>query len=355
MPTKSLITHPNRIAFLFLCAFLYTPWMQANSLAKTYKAETKAVLEALQKKGVAHVGCQDLPTHACHSPTDLMKKLENLEFIEVSDFEKPEDATRWTAFYSLNGDKVYLNSSIPHDSETIGLIGFHELLGTLGVQESEFLITLSVERLLNTPHPLAKNEMAALKKQIKYNSIQAPVATEISKSNTKLSTGGGTVIGGGGDGETLRQRILFSRYFAESAKKSFQKSFSASLMTRMSIEVVDNQNEIIYKMAPHDLSGWPRHILVPRKLTRMPPLGDKLAPNRALEDIGNYFSTILRGFFPHFNQDLTYTLYYSPEHETYFSYPDDTTSIHPAAVKNYWRLLQKRFCPFEGHCQKANL
>lgn len=354
------------LAIAILTAFCPTSNVKAfeskEKLTERYRNHTTWVLMALKDMGIKHIACDlfDEKLETCFSPEDLLEVLSKAEFIKVFSFEKPFGATRWTAFYDPKNYKIYLNKSGEHGASYLGFIGLHEILGLVGVRESEFSISIAAYHLIYSSMnglSLTAGQMKGLKNTLRWGHSYSE--TRLDMLNNSLSVGGVTVVGGAGDSRALEQRILFSNYLLNSISQN-----NASLgifdyipfSIQVPIEITDGKegDEIIYRKNLGKTSAWPEHILVPRHLTLTPPLNkNSTAPNRAIEDIAHYLSPLLpKGILPEFQPTL-YSNFFSYMKFTSFWYPDSLDALHPA-LKNYYDLLWKENCPSLESCSKIS-
>lgn len=301
----------------FLILLTYSQTLFANyDLAQKYFEQTESVLLDLKNAGIDKIACT--PTgEQCLSPERLLNTLGAVKFVVTSDFEKPELATRMAAFFSPSEKTIYLNNNVKHEESTLGFVGLHELLGLEEKNDTEFRISLAsyqLIRALNNNLQDSDDWVETLKKEIEVDKdffVYHIFNTDILNANNQIASGGATVVGGGGDGWTFVQRILLIEYLTKSMKvqkQKFDKAFIKRIMD-LPIEVVDtSSSEIVYIKKPRptietsswsadmltqrQLTVWPAHILVPRQLTSLPALKNPQAPNKAIEDIVNYISSL---------------------------------------------------------------
>src|SRR5690606_1339864 len=100
-----------------------------------------------------------------------------------------------------------------HGASYLGFIGLHEILGLVGVRESEFSISIAAYHLIYSSMnglSLTAGQMKGLKNTLRWGHSYSE--TRLDMLNNSLSVGGVTVVGGAGDSRALEQRILFSNY-----------------------------------------------------------------------------------------------------------------------------------------------
>lgn len=285
------------ISFFFLLIFFSQIVFAQKDLAKRYFEETRSVLLSLKNADIEKMACT--PSGAdCLTPDDLLTTLDTVKFVVTQEFAKPQNATRFSAFYSPTESTIYLNANIKHEQSTLGFIGLHELLGIEGKNDSEFRISLaSYEFLKVAEKKWGLDKVETLKNEIGTEFFEYSTHnTDILNSNNQMSFGGATIIGGGGDSRAFVQRILLLDYFSKvkDLKGATLNSSFIEYIIRIPIEVVDSKNSnIIYiknQRSETNTTGWPVHILVPDSLTSLPPVNDTKASNRAIEEIVNYIS-----------------------------------------------------------------
>lgn len=340
---------------LFVFSFLSTSvvWAQEGSpLALSYKLETKAALEALKAAGIQKMACLDDRQQDCLSPDSLIKVIDSGEvrFKEVRGLKKPDGSTRYTAFYSPEEGAVLLNGEVPHESFGRGFVGLHELFGVKNRPEVEYEFSKGAFILIESKKAgldLKPADFISLQ-----HAIEGPVVGKeknaIDDSNSQLITESGTVFGGGGDGQSLVQRLLFFQYLTRSRTFGSDMLHFHFVKMNIPIEVVDSDSNLItYIPAKKNYLGWPVKILVPRRLVSQKPVRDTLAPNRAIEDIVFYFKSIVPGMFPHL-PNAQYKHYRNSQGEQAL-WPTFFSRFHPAALENRLRPAYNQVCA-EG-CQ----
>ncbi|HRO66006.1 MAG TPA: hypothetical protein PL182_00425 [Pseudobdellovibrionaceae bacterium] len=325
------------------------------TLADSYLRETKKVLQTLKQHDVDAISCRSFSGKDCLTPDDLLAALENktVQFTESQDFTKPDGATRWSAFYETATGKVHLNSAVPHEEDTKGFVGLHEVLGAAGRPENEYHISKAA-MVLSKVQDGTFSRLSPGERQSALDALRSQIAkpsplkraNRIDDANSLLlKEGGGTAVGGGGDGAGIAQRILFARFLMESWAKS---SISGRLPIQFSsmdiaIEVIDSDStQIDYVMSDKEHIGWPVKILVPRSMTQQKPVLDIGAPNRAVEDIALYFGSLNPGLF--FPQISFSRKFYRNKRNKVLSYPTYFSIAHPDAIRNFYRIQYDKLC-----------
>lgn len=342
----------NLIAIAMLLSEGARAQSPALTLAESYLRETKKVLQLLKHYEIKDIACRSSLSKDCLTPDDLLAALEKgrIQFIESKNFSKPARATRWTAFYESATGKVYLNAAVPHYKELQGFVGLHETLGASGRPETEYYISKAVMALAKihdgTFSRLSPEEKISAIKSLRHHIAESPQnkrAHEIDHPNSRLLwAGGGTAVGGGGDGLSIAQRMLFARFMMESWARASGFLPVHFLKMDIAIEVIDSPSpKIDYVMPPREHIGWPVKILVPRYMTQQKPVRDLGAPNRALEDIALYFGSLRPGLFP----QITFPrMYYQNKRKQNVSYPTSFSMVHPEAIKNFYQIQYAKLC-----------
>lgn len=317
------------------------------SLAESYRLETQSVLLQLKEAGIEKIGCLDQAKTECLSPDLLINAIESGEvtFKEVQGLQKPDGATRFTAFYSPADKAILLNTDASHDKMGQGFVGLHELAGAKGHPEIEYDFSKAAFALIEMQKAgvkLKPHELLTFKQQI-TGPVSKKEFNSIDDSNAEVRTEGGTVVGGGGDSDSLVQRLLFFKYLSQSySTMDTGLTYYPFINTDIPIEVIESDSsKIIYIPAKKNYLGWPVKILVPRHLILKKPLKDLLAPNRAIEDIGFYFNSLM-SMIPHLPR-AKYK-YYRNAHGEEAVWPTFFTPFHPAVMENRIRPKYNQVC-----------
>lgn len=330
---------------------------QAMPLTETYRTKTLETLNVLEDMQLEKIACLDnFSSIGCLSPQHLKKVLAKVEFVELPQFEKPEMATRSSAFYTPHNNTIYLNAEAAHPPEIMGVIGLHELLGIANRHEREYAISMAVEKLTNRRlYNLSKSDIEFLINKVSdYVPTTEIPTSSIERDNRILmnGSGGAVVVGGGGDSDSLLARLQFNRYLSQSVAPK-QTAPVIVHGQSVNIEVVDTQDEhITYHVQPKNITGWPQHIIVPKHLLQRPPQYDfSGAANWAFEDIAYYIASIYKGFFPQFDNLIELTNVHSRLSGKSFIYPVDK-KVHPAAFKNRYQKQWKIHCTWDTYCNR---
>lgn len=319
---------------------------RARPLPELYRAETVKVLSWLKEYGATSFACRTEGVD-CLTIDQLLATLAVVKFREVERFDKLGPATRWTAFYSPEGKEILLNRQGYQDPTLAGFLGLHELFGILGRPEVEyqlssmaFLYLSHVNWRERVPTPeairLIDARMAKLRKALLRDYSSWKTTSSVGEANEMLlARGGGTLIGGGGDGKSFLTRIFFLSVVFNDFFRTGE--FFIEKITSVPIELAPVPGAgIAYhgfksqEPDPNDL------ILVPSNL-----VGEDAGP--MVREIAWFYASLLpeESVLKDYLKEIPCGL------ET-LRVPRDPEEFHPAALANYWRPLVARRCPGHG-------
>lgn len=332
----------------------------SQNLEEAYKKATRDIIDILEVYNVDQIGCRKFQSD-CLTPQDLKADLESV-FELKDDFVKPKQATRKALFYSPELQKIFINATAHHDPAVMGCMGLHELLGKNNRADLEYDAALAacvlkdfhevkslsdssleVERLL----PIVKASLSG-----PYTQLGEIPSTQ-SGANSLLIEGGATIIGGGGDPTSLVQRLLFYNYMMQSFIPFSGGRLALNLLkVVIPLEVIESESDQVhFIMTEGTKHGWPRHALLPRRLLEQKPLRDAKAPNRALEQVAFFLTSLAPGLFKSFEINMGLIQYRQDGQLYSFAFPKDASQIHPVVYETFYlRRLNER-CPQLQSCK----
>ncbi|RYG69999.1 hypothetical protein EON80_08745 [bacterium] len=298
------------------------------------------MLRWLKEYGVDRVACR--PNGDCLETAALIEAVTAIRFRVLENFDKAGPATRWSAFYDENSKSILLNRQGYQDPTLAGFLGLHELLGALGRPESEYQLSSIAflyiahvnwkeRQTTNVGRAFVERRMGKLKQALERDFSGWRSTNAVAPANEIVVAGGGTLIGGGGDGKSFLGRIFFLRF-------AFTEIFTSGdlfidKITSVPIEYAPYPGaRIAYfgfqtaEPSPEDL------ILVPSNL-----VGENAYP--MVLEIAWFYASILPE-----ETALKDHLHEIPCGENFIRVPKNLAEFHPQALTQYWRPLISRTC-----------
>lgn len=222
---------PFRLPLLALGGFLLCLGAQAGGaapeLADQYREGALTLLSRLRADGIEEFGYFENSVSLSRLETAVSER--EIRFLELDAFTKPRGANRNTAFYVPEEKAVYLNRSARHDPQIIPFLALHELLGAYGLHDPDYQISIGAYFYLRPRgenesaddyrgrRSLTRGNMGTDAMGLFANPEISPRPLNDPDQRLALASeggeGGGTKVGGGGDGEGIAFKIRFMEVF----------------------------------------------------------------------------------------------------------------------------------------------
>lgn len=319
---------------------------QANAgLTDLYRSRTSELLQWLKKSGVEQISCQ-IEGQNCLSPDELLKILDETNIVTTSQFQKSKEATRFSAFYDPENKRLLLNELGYQNPHTVGFLGLHELLGIAGRPEEEYQHSLAAFVFLshaNLKERVVQSELNGVILQteeqkrrlderlstfpelLKTDYTNWRSETSVGEANRQLeqASGGGTLVGGGGDGLSFEARLFVLYYLYDEVFRSSDVWIKKILSVPIEISKSAG-SKVIYQ-------GFSTRSPDPKDLILVPSGLVGVDAKPLAQEIGWFYSSLW------------------PEHSSLKSdlvlkncsgkkqlAPKNYRSFHPEAVRLYW-------------------
>lgn len=186
-----------------------------------WRAAFLSSLQALEEMGVHEIGSSENPSRTLVN--ELRRRAKDVEYKTLSNFQKSEDARRWSAFNEPAHKRVYINAWLTLDDVSLRLLSLHETLEALGYQDRDYQLSLLMHLL---PGIFAEEgregfRVKRLLALLHSSFVFAPLPDPESDPDAILilsrsgGEGGGDAVGGGGDSDGLYfKRKLLERVIA---------------------------------------------------------------------------------------------------------------------------------------------
>lgn len=318
-----------------------------------YPTETKALIQLLENLGFDEILCLEQGKD-CLSLSQMQETFGQIQFKVVQGFDKPEFSTRKSLFYSPGEKIIYINFDGSYEPALAGCLGFHELLGILGREEPEYQYSMAICTLLNE----FNSDLQTLEGRIEvYHFLkeqldvyEAPKTNSIihQANQTLKRSGGGTIVGGGGDSLGLNQRILFYDFLKRN-NPDLTVTELFEILSDVPIEVKyynpNQKNKVSYIW---DEQNGLQHILIPVELLAF--VADNTFGPLAVgfKDIGFYLASLNPKLFKAYNLSFVRVNYRNKNMSGSFIFPRDVMFIHSEAYKHVYKKLWHTHCEAEG-------